>query len=430
MASTVADVRDKLKHDTDDDDDKDDKLVLETSMGLNIEKLELLLLIAAVVAMLARRFRVPYSVGLVAAGIAIALFPFAPEVALTKELVFTALLPPLVFEAALYINWKDLRKDLPVVLMLATVGVVLSAAVTAIGMRYLVGWEWVSAMLFGVLIAATDPVSVIATFKEAGVRGRLRLLVEAESLFNDSTAAVGFSVVVAAAAGAGISAAGVGQAIAVNVIGGVVSGAAVASGVLLITRGTNDHLIEISFTTVAAYGSFLLAEHFHCSGVLAALTAGLMIGNIGSLGSFTVKGREAVLEFWEYVAFVANSLVFILIGMRDAHQNFVAVLVPATAAIGLVMVGRALAIYPCCLVFVKSQLRVEAKHQHILFWGGLRGALALALALGLPRDIPRRVEIVTVSFAVVAFSVFAQGLTITPLLRRLGEIPKHKARKK
>jgi len=399
-------------------------------MGLNIEKLELLLLIAAVVAMLARRFRVPYSVGLVAAGIAIALFPFAPEVALTKELVFTALLPPLVFEAALYINWKDLRKDLPVVLMLATVGVVLSAAVTAIGMRYLVGWEWVSAMLFGVLIAATDPVSVIATFKEAGVRGRLRLLVEAESLFNDSTAAVGFSVVVAAAAGAGISAAGVGQAIAVNVIGGVVSGAAVASGVLLITRGTNDHLIEISFTTVAAYGSFLLAEHFHCSGVLAALTAGLMIGNIGSLGSFTVKGREAVLEFWEYVAFVANSLVFILIGMRDAHQNFVAVLVPATAAIGLVMVGRALAIYPCCLVFVKSQLRVEAKHQHILFWGGLRGALALALALGLPRDIPRRVEIVTVSFAVVAFSVFAQGLTITPLLRRLGEIPKHKARKK
>jgi CPA1 family monovalent cation:H+ antiporter len=430
LASTVADVRDKLKHDTDDDDDKDDKLVLETSMGLNIEKLELLLLIAAVVAMLARRFRVPYSVGLVAAGIAIALFPFAPEVALTKELVFTALLPPLVFEAALYINWKDLRKDLPVVLMLATVGVVLSAAVTAIGMRYLVGWEWVSAMLFGVLIAATDPVSVIATFKEAGVRGRLRLLVEAESLFNDSTAAVGFSVVVAAAAGAGISAAGVGQAIAVNVIGGVVSGAAVASGVLLITRGTNDHLIEISFTTVAAYGSFLLAEHFHCSGVLAALTAGLMIGNIGSLGSFTVKGREAVLEFWEYVAFVANSLVFILIGMRDAHQNFVAVLVPATAAIGLVMVGRALAIYPCCLVFVKSQLRVEAKHQHILFWGGLRGALALALALGLPRDIPRRVEIVTVSFAVVAFSVFAQGLTITPLLRRLGEIPKHKARKK
>lgn len=392
-------------------------------MGLSIERLELLLLIAAVVAMLARRFRVPYSVGLVLAGIAIALLPFLPEIQLTRELIFTGLLPPLVFEAALYINWKDLRKDFPVVLMLATVGVLLSAGVTAIGMRYLEGWEWVSALVFGLLIAATDPVSMIATFKEAGVKGRLRLLVEAESLFNDSTAAVAFSIVVAAAAGAGISATGIALAIAINVLGGVVCGAAVAGAVLLLTRGTDDHLIEITFTTVAAYGSFLLAEHFHSSGVLAALTAGLLIGNLGSLGTISDKGRDAVVGFWEYIAFVANSLVFILIGIRGAHQNFGAVLVPAIIAIGLVTIGRALAIYPCCAVFARSRLRVEGKHQHILFWGGLRGALALALALGLPLDVPRRDEIITVSFAVVAFSVFAQGLTITPLLRRMGEVP-------
>lgn len=399
-------------------------------MGLNIERLELLLLIAAVVAMLARRFRVPYSVGLVLAGIAIAFLPFVPEIQLTKELIFTALLPPLVFEAALYINWKDLRKDLPVVLVLATVGVVLSAGVTAIGMRYLAGWGWVSALLFGVLIAATDPVSVIAAFKEAGVHGRLRLLVEAESLFNDCTAAVAFSIGIVAATGGAIGIAGVGQGIAINVLGGVLCGAVVAGGVLLLVGRTDDHLIEITFTTVAAYGSFLLAEHFHSSGVLASLTAGLLVGNFGSLGTISAKGREAVLGFWEYIAFAANSLIFILIGMRGAHQDIAAVFVPAVIAIGLVMIGRALGTYPCFAVFARSKLRVEARHQHILFWGGLRGALALALALGLPLDVPRRDEIITVSFVVVAFSVFAQGLTITPLLRRLGEIPKRGARKR
>jgi CPA1 family monovalent cation:H+ antiporter len=149
-----------------------------------------LLLIAGVVAILTRRLRVPYSVGLVFAGIILSLSPFFSDIPFTKDLIFNVFLPPLVFEAAIQIHWKDLRKQFFVILMLATVGVCLSAAVTALGMRYLVGWEWVSALLFGALIAATDPVSVIATFKEAGVHGRLRLLVEAESLFNDGTAAV------------------------------------------------------------------------------------------------------------------------------------------------------------------------------------------------------------------------------------------------
>jgi CPA1 family monovalent cation:H+ antiporter len=129
-----------------------------------------------------------------------------------------------------------------------------------------------------------------------------------------------------------------------------------------------------------------------------------------------------VEAFWEFAAFIANSLVFLLIGMHGAHVNLLAVWVAAAAAILLVTLGRAAAIYPCCLLFARSSLRVAPRHQHILFWGGLRGALALALALGLPAGIPMRDHIVTISFAVVAFSVFVQGLTITPLLRRMGEI--------
>ena len=203
---------------------------------------------------------------------------------------------------------------------------------------------------------------------------------------------------------------------------GILCGSAVAFGALLLAGRTDDHLVEITFTTVAAYGSFLLAEHFALSGVLATITAGLVMGNFKSLNAISERGREAVHAFWEYAAFVANSLIFLLIGMHEAHQNFLAIWLPACTAIALVTLGRALSINPCCLMFSGSSLRVTMKHQHVLFWGGLRGALALALALGLPAEIPRREEIITISFAVVAFSVFVQGPTIGPLLRRTGEI--------
>jgi CPA1 family monovalent cation:H+ antiporter len=146
------------------------------------------------------------------------------------------------------------------------------------------------------------------------------------------------------------------------------------------------------------------------------------MGNFKAFGIISDRGKEAVQAFWEYAAFVANSLVFLLIGMHEAHQNFVAIWLPAVIAIGLVTLGRAVAIYPCCFLFSHSSLRITMKHQHIMLWGGLRGAVALALALGLPPELPQRELIVTISFAVVAFSVFAQGLTMTPLLRRMGEI--------
>src|SRR3990172_9571041 len=150
-------------------------------MQLTVQRIEMLLVTAAVVAIVARRLRIPYMVGLVLAGIALSFLGSVPDITLTKDLLFTVFLPPLVFEAALYIRWGDLRRELAVVLTLATLGVLLSAGITAAGMHVFVDWPWQSAVLFGVLIAATDPISVIAAFKEAGVQGRLRLLVEAES---------------------------------------------------------------------------------------------------------------------------------------------------------------------------------------------------------------------------------------------------------
>jgi len=385
----------------------------------------LLLLVASVVAMLTRRLRLPYSVGLVAAGMGLAALPFSPKISLTRELLFTGLLPPLIFEAAFHLRWKELRRDLPVILALATLGVLISAGITMLGMHLVAHWQWLSALVFGVLIAATDPVSVIATFREANVHGRLRLLVEAESLFNDGTAAVAFGIVVVLASGQDLGPLAITSTILVTAGGGILAGALVGYLVLFLIGRTEDHLVETTCTTIAAYGSFLLADTLHASGVLATLTAGLVLGNRGALGIISDRGREAVQAFWEYAAFVANSIVFLLIGMHEASRNFAVAWLPAVVAILLVTGGRAAAVYPICQAFSRSRFQVSSQHQHVLFWGGLRGALALALVLGLPDGVPRREEIITVSFAVVAFSIFVQGLTVAPVLRSLGEIPAH-----
>jgi CPA1 family monovalent cation:H+ antiporter len=150
----------------------------------------------------------------------------------------------------------------------------------------------------------------------------------------------------------------------------------------------------------------------------------LILGNVGPLGALSAKGKDAIESFWEYAAFVANSFVFLLIGMNGTNVNFLQVWQVALAAVLLVMVGRAAAVYLTLWPFSQSSLRVELRHQHVLFWGGLRGALALALALGLPATVPRRDEIIIITFTVVAFSVFVQGLTVAPLLRRFQELPR------
>jgi len=280
--------------------------------GLGIETVEIILLIATIVAIIARRLRIPYTIGLVVAGITIGFLPLGFEIGLSKELLFKVLLPPLIFEAALYIRWKELKRDLLPVISFATVGVLLSAAITAAIMHFIVGWEWTMAALFGVLIAATDPVSVIATFKEAKVEGRLRLLVEAESLFNDSTAAVAFAIALTFAMGQSMTLETAALAMVLSVAGGIASGLIVGYGCLWIAGRTTDHLIELALTTIAAFGSFWLAEQFsysgvHLSGVLASMTAGLLVGNTKELGFVTEKGDESIEDFWEIAAFVVSA---------------------------------------------------------------------------------------------------------------------------
>ena len=387
---------------------------------LSIVALGLILLTASLVAIVSRGLHLPYSVGLVVAGIVLTFVPTGIGLPLTRELIFTIFLPPLVFEAALQLKWKPFRRDLPLTVALAFAGVAIAAAVVAAGMHAVVGWSWIGAALFGALIAATDPVSVIAAFKEMKVDRRLSGMVESESLLNDGAAAVGFSLLVGIAAGNATTPVAIAGALLWTIAGGVVVGVAVAGLLLVIAGRTEDHLVEITLTTIAAYGSFLIAESLHMSGVLASLSAGLLVGNVGWRGAISPHGRGHVLAFWEFAAFLANSIVFILIGGNEAYQPIRVVAGPAAIAVGFVLLGRVLAVYPICGLFFPTRLRVQASYQHVLVWGGLRGALALALALALPPTIPERRDIAIVAFAVVAFSIFVQGLTMPWLIRKLG----------
>jgi monovalent cation:H+ antiporter, CPA1 family len=388
--------------------------------GLSLIPIGVLLLVACLIAMLSRRLGLPYIVGLLVAGFVIALLPNSPDLPLSRELIFNILLPPLVFEAAMQLDWRQFRDELPLTLTLAFFGVGIAAAVVAAGMHWIVGWSWIGAALFGALIAATDPVSVIASFREMGCQPRVSMVVEAESLLNDGVAAVGFAVVSAIAAGASPSAGSVVPAFLWTLAGGVVIGFGVSAAILLVVGRTEDPLVEITLTTIAAYGSFLLAEHFQTSGIISALTAGLLVGGIGWAEVISVRGRDRVRWAWEYFAFLANSFVFILIGVNVAHQPLHRLGSAAAAiAILLVLAGRGLSIYPLSALFHWSRWRLKSSFQHTLFWGGLRGALALALALAVPAIVPERNAIIVTAFVVVAFSILVQGLTMPWLIKRL-----------
>jgi CPA1 family monovalent cation:H+ antiporter len=383
-----------------------------------------LLLIACLIAIISRRVGLPYTVGLVVAGFLIALLPNGPDLPLSRDLIYNILLPPLVFEAALQLDWKRFKRELPLTLTLAFVGVGIAAVVVTAGMHSLAGWSWIGAALFGVLIAATDPVSVIASFRELGCLPRVSMVVEAESLLNDGVAAVGFAILSAIAAGAAATPDSIVPAFLWTLGGGVAIGLLIGSAILLIVGRTDDPLVEITLTTIAAYGSFLLAEHFHASGIISALTAGLLIGS-GGTRFLSRAGRERVRFAWEYFAFLANSFVFILIGMSIASQPLHRLGIAAAAiAIGLVLAGRLVSVYPLSLLFTRSRWRLPLTFQHTLFWGGLRGALALALALTIPPALPERGAIILTAFAVVAFSILVQGLTMPWLIRRLALVRK------
>jgi len=385
-----------------------------------------LLGVAMIVAIVARRLRLPYTVGLTLAGVGLAVARFDFGLELTPEVIFDVILPPLLFEAALNLDWRELWRDLAPVLAMSSVGVGLCAAVVGGGLVWGLGWPRAPAFAFGALIAATDPIAVIALLRETGTRGRLALIIESEALINDGAAALLFALVVGAMTSAAApTPLDVVVRFVVIAVGGVIGGALVGLAAIFVAGRTDDPLVETALTAVAAYGSFLLADHFGASGVFACVTAGLVMGNFGELveaeGGWkpALRGKTFVLAFWDFAAFVANSFVFLMIGvaLAKAPARSYATL---AVVVGLALLGRAAAVYPVALAFTRTRWRIPLREQHFLTWAGLRGAVALALALSLPMGTRYRDEILFGAFAVVAFSTLVQGLTAGLALRGLG----------
>lgn len=373
-----------------------------------------LLLIVSLVAIVVRRFRIPYTVALVLVGVVLS-FRAPLDLELTPDLILFILLPPLVFEAAFHLDLDKLRKNLTTILLLAVPGVVISMLIVGGMLSFGAGLPLSIAMIFGALIAATDPVSVVAIFRHLGAPKRLEVLLESESLFNDGTAIVIFGLAVEAVMTGQFSLVDGVIDFAVIAGGGVAVGLVMGWVALRLIGRIDDYLVETTLTTVLAYGSFLVAEQLHLSGVLAVVTAGLVNGNIGQRG-MSPTTRIVVLNFWEYVAFLANSAVFLLIGLDidfpAMADNWQAIL----WAIAAILVSRAVGIYGLS----RLGRDMPTSWRHVMFWGGLRGAIALALALSLPAALGEaRRTLIVMTFGVVLFTLLVQGLTMDWVVRRL-----------
>ncbi len=399
-----------------------------------------LLLLSSLVAILTRRLRMPYTVALVIVGLGSALISseFLPQLVdnqirgfLVPQIILTLLVPPLIFEAASHIKFDELRRNLSAILTFAIPGMLLTMLLVGALVYWGAPISWPMALVFGALIAATDPVAVVALFRTLGVPKRLQVLLEGESLFNDGTAIVVYNVMIAVVLGvSSLTPADVVFDFIKTAGGGLLIGMLLSAVIAFVINRIDDHLIEITLTTVAAYGSYLVAESQHLSGVLAVVGAGLIIGNIGPRG-MSPTTRISLYNFWEYAAYLANSLVFLLIGLvidlELLFTNWRVILL----AILAVLAARAVVIY----LFGGLRKDISLRFQHVMYWGGLRGAISLALALSLPQTLAKGVAALSPSaqlelsglnemaallqvmaFGVVLFTLLVQGTTMQSLV--------------
>jgi CPA1 family monovalent cation:H+ antiporter len=387
----------------------------------------LLLVIATIVSLVARRLRIPYTVALVVAGLALGATHVLAAPTLTRDVMFGLVLPALLFEAAFDLELEEVRRDGVTLAALALPGVVAAIVIVVFALAPVLGLFGVqasaipvrqAALVFAALVSATDPVAVVALFRALDAPRRLQVIVEGESLFNDGTAIIFFTLALGSAAGTGLSASVVTDFLYVVgagvIVGGVIGGVSAEA-----IRRLHEPTLEVLLTTIAAYGSFAAAEAVGASGVIATVTAGLLCGSRAGRSGMSAAARIAAATFWDYLAFALNSLVFLSIGLMvqvpallEHWRAIVAAYIVVTLARAVVTTG--------IVALLPTGLRLPQRWTAILAWGGLRGALSMVLALSIPEAFPQRDLLITMTFGVVVLSILAQGVTVGPALKWLG----------
>lgn len=388
-----------------------------------------LVLIAAGITAIAKKLKQPYPIALVIVGALIGLLNiplleplkmFITEGEIFNFVIITLFLPALLGEAALKLPFSHLKENKEPILALAFGGTLLSFLIIGFTAHYFLGLSLSAAFVFGALMSATDPVSVLSIFKSVGVKKRLAVVIEGESLFNDGLAVVLFKISAFSLISyldAGWSGLGMGLWDFIRVISlGLIVGGALGYGFSVLTKYFDDYPLEIIFSILLFYGSFLIAESMHASGVIAVVVAALIFGNFGSKIGMSPTTKLNINNFWDVAALLANSIVFLMIGLEITRIDMNDKWGLIVFAILLVLIARSAAVYTSML-FIKDFGR---RWKHILNWGGLKGSLSIALVLSLPRDFDGREDLLILAFSVVLFSLVVQGLTIKPLISLLG----------
>ena len=392
-----------------------------------------LLALGIIAAGLVRKAPIPYTVVLVIIGVGVgelsrrwALLAPIQELSLTPELVLFVFLPVLIFESGLKLDARQLIKDIVPVLTLAIPALLISTVIIGTGMWLVLPIKLTTALLFGALISATDPVAVVALFKELGTPQRLTILVEGESLMNDATAIVLFNILLGMALFGGGSFADVLPAVGEFIVvfaGGALVGAifGIIASIIIIRFALGANM-AMTLLMVTAYGAFVLSEHyFHLSGVMSVAVCAIMLGIFG-LPKLTANITNALYEIWDFLALQANTLLFILVGfsvnIADLISHFDTILI----AVLLILLSRAGIIYGLMPLAVKgfNLPQISIGEKHIMWWGGLKGGLAIAIVLSIPNELPGKNLLLDLTLGVVMFTLMVNAPTIKPLINRLG----------
>ena len=400
-------------------------------MGTAQPPIVLVLLVAflaalPVVAVVSSRLRLPYTVVLVAVGLVVSILSVQADMEIAPESLVTVLLPGLVFEAAFRLDGGELRRTFPGVALLAVPGVIVTAVIVALILHVAAGMSLALAFVVGAIVSATDPVAVVSTMRNLNAPRRLVTLVDAESLFNDGTAALAFVVALAAiGADPPTLLEDVGQFITgllVSIAIGALSGLVVSR----MLRSSSDHLIELTLTLLAAYGTYLVADLLHQSGIIASVVAGVVVGTFSRRVALSDRGLEIVDDVWEFLAFVLTGAAFLMIGLAIPLASLEAAAVAIAWGVVTVLIGRAVVVYGLLgtATAISSRLgwspSLPIGWLHVLNWTGLRGAVAVALALSIPANVPERELLQGTVFGIVLFTLVVQGTTAGLVVRRTG----------